>query len=170
MERCMQMDTKQQDTAGMRHRIVDIYEYMPVLIDILQSGKEVNLTVTGSSMAPFLGHLRDTLIISPVTEPFQRGDMVFFQRSSGAYVMHRIHHINKKGELFIVGDAQQDIEGPIQPQQVFGVIKKVIRKGKLIQKGDPLRNFFEKVWIRIVPLRPLCVHAATLLWKIRGKG
>lgn len=82
----MQMDTKQQDTAGMRHRIVDIYEYMPVLIDILQSGKEVNLTVTGSSMAPFLGHLRDTLIISPVTEPFQRGDMVFFQRSSGAYV------------------------------------------------------------------------------------
>ena len=56
----MQMDTKQQDTAGMRHRIVDIYEYMPVLIDILQSGKEVNLTVTGSSMAPFLGHLRDT--------------------------------------------------------------------------------------------------------------
>ena len=54
------MDTKQQDTAGMRHRIVDIYEYMPVLIDILQSGKEVNLTVTGSSMAPFLGHLRDT--------------------------------------------------------------------------------------------------------------
>lgn len=33
--------------------------------------------------------------------------------------MHRIHHINKEGKLFIIGDAQVDMEGPIDKEQVL---------------------------------------------------
>lgn len=135
-------------------RTVNIYEYMPVLIDIVNQGKEANLIITGSSMTPFLCHHRDTIIISKPNAPFKRGDMVFYTRKSGQYVMHRIHHIDKDGNLFIVGDAQTDIEGPVYPDQVFGIIHKAIRKGKLIQKGDFWWDFFEKVWIRLVPIRP----------------
>lgn len=135
-------------------RTVNIYEYMPVLIDIINQGKEANLVITGSSMTPFLCHHRDTIIISKPNAPFKRGDMVFYTRKSGQYVMHRIHHIDKNGDLFIVGDAQTEIEGPIHPDQVFGIIHKVIRKGKVITKGDFWWDFFEKVWISVVPLRP----------------
>lgn len=138
-------------------REVDIHQYLPVLIDIIKTGKDVNLLVSGSSMSPFLCHHRDTIVISKPDGVFFRGEMVFYIRNSGQYVMHRIHHIDKQGNLFIIGDAQTKIEGPILPSQVFGVIHKVIRKGKLIQKDDFWWDFFEKVWIRIVPLRPFIV-------------
>lgn len=141
----------------VRIREVDIHQYLPVLIDIIKTGKDVNLLISGSSMSPFLCHHRDTIVISKPDGAFFRGEMVFYIRNSGQYVMHRIHHIDKQGNLFIVGDAQTEIEGPILPSQVFGVIHKVIRKGKLIQKGDFWWDFFEKVWIRIVPLRPFIV-------------
>ena len=135
-------------------RKVDNDLYIPILKDIIQTGKDVNLLISGSSMSPFLCHLRDTIIISKPEGHFQRGDMVFYQRDNGQYVMHRIHHIDNDGMLYIVGDAQVQIEGPVRPDQVFGVIHKVIRKGQLLQKGDFWWDFFEKIWIRIVPLRP----------------
>lgn len=144
-------------------REVDINEYLPVLIDIINEGKDVNLLISGSSMAPFLCHKRDTIIISKPDDHFYKGQMVFFTRDSGQYVMHRIHHIDKKGNLFIVGDNQTDIEGPVRKDQVFGVIHKVIRKGKLLKKGDFWWDFFEKVWIRIIPLRRYCVKLYDLL-------
>ena len=45
----MAMETKSQDRKipeVTRRRIVDIHTYLPVLIDIIKSGKEVSVTVT----------------------------------------------------------------------------------------------------------------------------
>lgn len=137
-----------------QQRFIDIHEYLPVLIELLNEGREVNLLVSGSSMTPFLADGRDTIIISPPDAPFRRGDMVFYQRSNGDYIMHRIYYIDGNGALYIVGDGQTQIEGPVKPQQVFGIIRKVIRKGKLIDHTDFWWFFFEKLWIRMVPLRP----------------
>lgn len=136
-------------------RAVDIQEYMPVLIGLLAEGREVNMLVSGNSMRPFLADKRDTIIISPPDGSFSRGDMVFYRRENGQYIMHRVHHIGPDGGLYMVGDAQVYIEGPISREQVFGVVRKVIRKGKLVDQRDPGWAFFEKVWIRMVPLRPL---------------
>ncbi len=168
----MGINTEQTKTTQIpevtRRRIVDIHTYLPVLIDIIKSGKDVSVTVTGSSMAPFLAHLRDSIIVSPPLRQFHRGDMVFFQRQDGSYVMHRIHHL-KEGKLYLVGDNQTEIEGPIDPEQVFGIVRKVIRNGKLLQKGDFWWDFFEKAWIRIVPLRPAAVKAVSIVYKLRNR-
>ncbi len=168
----MGINTEQTKTIQIpevpRRRIVDIHTYLPVLIDIIKSGKDVSVTVTGSSMAPFLAHLRDSIIVSPPPRQFHRGDMVFFQRQDGSYVMHRIHHL-KEGKLYLVGDNQTEIEGPIDPEQVFGIVRKVIRNGKLLQKGDFWWDFFEKAWIRIVPLRPAAVKAVSIVYKLRNR-
>ena len=135
-------------------RMIDNDAYFPVLIELIEQGRSVPVLISGSSMSPFLIHCRDTVIVSKPDRPFKKGDMVFYQRTNGRYVMHRIHHINSKGELFLIGDAQTEIEGPIQPQQVFGAIHKVIRKGKTLEPGNFWWWFFEKVWIRMFPLRP----------------
>lgn len=135
-------------------KIVDINEYMPVLIDLVNQGKDVRFIVTGSSMNPFLIHERDSVIISKPVEPFKKGDIVFFQRKDGHYVMHRIHHI-KKGQLYIIGDNQTEMEGPIDPSQVFGIIHTVYRKGQKITEGDFWWVFFQKVWLHIIPFRHL---------------
>lgn len=168
----MGINTEQTKTTQIpevtRRRIVDIHTYLPVLIDIIKSGKDVSVTVTGSSMAPFLAHLRDSIIVSPPPRQFHRGDMVFFQRQDSSYVMHRIHHL-KEGKLYLVGDNQTEIEGPIDPEQVFGIVRKVIRNGKLLQKGDFWWVFFEKAWIRIVPLRSAAVKAVSIVYKLRNR-
>lgn len=168
----MGINTEQTKTTQIpevtRRRIVDIHTYLPVLIDIIKSGKDVSVTVTGSSMAPFLAHLRDSIIVSPPPRQFHRCDMVFFQRQDSSYVMHRIHHL-KEGKLYLVGDNQTEIEGPIDPEQVFGIVRKVIRNGKLLQKGDFWWDFFEKAWIRIVPLRSAAVKAVSIVYKLRNR-
>lgn len=153
----MATDTAMAIEKTNKIREVDIHEYLPVLIDIINTGKDVSLLISGNSMTPFLCHQRDTIIISKPDGHFYKGQMVFYIRKNGQYVMHRIHHIDENGHLYIVGDAQEMIEGPINKEQVFGVIHKVIRKGRIIEKGDFWWDFFEKVWIRIVPLRKYLV-------------
>ena len=64
-----------------------------------------------------------------------------------------IHHIDKEGKLFIIGDAQIDMEGPIDKEQVFAIITKVKRKGKWIAPGDFWWEFFEHVWLHLIPFR-----------------
>lgn len=88
--------------------------------------------------------------------PLKKGDMVFYQRVDGQYVMHRIYKVKDK-EFYMVGDAQTEIEGPLCDKQIFARITKIRRKGKLIQPRDFWWWFFAKVWIRLVPIRPLII-------------
>lgn len=145
-------------------RIVDVHAYMPVLCELLAQGKEVSLTITGNSMAPFMAHGRDEILITPPDGNWQKGDMAFFKRANGQYVMHRICRVTARGDCFFIGDAQQMIEGPIRPEQIFGKIISVKRKGKWIGPGDFWWEFFEHVWLNIIPLRPVCRKIYSILW------
>ena len=71
--------------------IVDNQEYMKVVRSILEEGKEVPLVVTGNSMMPFLIDRRDQVLIKRIERPLKKGDIAFFQRENGQYIMHRIH-------------------------------------------------------------------------------
>lgn len=136
----------------MQIKQVDTREYVSVLRDIAEEGKVVSMLIAGSSMAPFLCHNRDYIYFTkPDREP-RRGDMVFYQRDSGQYVMHRVYKVKPDG-FYMVGDGQTQIEGPLRRNQIFALITQVKRKGKLICPGDFWWEFFEHVWIRIVPLR-----------------
>ena len=152
-----------------KRKIVDIDTYMPVLRDILSQGKEVSLTITGNSMSPFLIHERDEILISPPDGKWKKGDMAFFVRDNGQYVMHRICKVDKNGDCYFVGDAQQLIEGPIKPCQIFGKITKVKRKDKWIDEHDFWWQFFEKVWIRLIPFRGLLREIYVILWRLSRK-
>lgn len=140
---------------------------MPVLRELLSQGRQVPLVITGNSMSPFLVHERDEILISPPDRAWQKGDMAFFQRRDGHYVMHRIVKVNAKGECFFVGDGQRMIEGPIEQEQIFGKIVSVKRKGKWIGPGNFWWEFFEHVWLNVIFLRPLLCKLYSLLtfWK-----
>lgn len=122
-------------------RKVDTYEYMKVVQELLEEGRDVPLVITGNSMSPFLIHGRDQILISKINRPLKRGDMAFFRRTTGQYIMHRIRYIRKdrkdgKEKYYFVGDAQNVTEGPVEREQIFGVIDTVCRKGKYLKKGD----------------------------------
>ena len=148
----------------MVERVVDTNEYVSVLREIAESGKVVSLRISGGSMTPFLAHGRDYIYFTKPDRELRRGDMVFYQRQNGQYVMHRIYKKKADG-YYIVGDAQADIEGPIAESQIFARIVKVKRKDRLLQPGDFWWEFFEHVWIRIVPLRMPIVRLYTAVVK-----
>ena len=134
--------------------VIDTREYVGALRSIVEEGREASMMIVGSSMSPFLIHKRDVIVFSAPDSPLKRGDMVFYLRDSGRYVMHRIYKVRKDG-YYLVGDAQREIEGPIRRDQIFARITKVRRKDKWLQAGDFWWEFFARVWIRIIPLRPL---------------
>ena len=112
------------------------------------------LVVTGNSMSPFLIHGRDTVYLSRLRDPIKKGQILLYRRNNGQYVLHRVYQV-KTESLVMVGDAQTEPEPGIRPDQVLAVVCSAKRKGKKQAPGCLWWEFFEKVWIRMVPLRPL---------------
>lgn len=139
-------------------RVVDTAAYVEMLRGLTKEGHEVSMLVSGSSMSPFLIHLRDTIYFKKPDRPLRAGDMVFYRRDSGQYVMHRILRV--RGDVYdIVGDAQTQVERGVRRDQIFGLITRVTRKGKMIGPGDFWWTFFARVWTKVIPLRPLAARA-----------
>ena len=135
-------------------REVDTQEYVTMLRELVEEGHQVNLLISGSSMSPFLIHHRDTIYFQKPHRELKAGDMVFYRRVNGKYVMHRILKIRPEG-FYMIGDGQTEVEGPLQREQIFGLVTAVKRKGRLIRPGDFWWEFFARVWLRIIPLRGL---------------
>ena len=146
----------------MIERVVDTNEYVTVLRELAEEGRVVSMLIAGSSMSPFLCHNRDYIYFTKPDRELRRGDMVFYQRDTGQYVMHRIYKRKKEG-YYMVGDAQTQIEGPLRRDQIFARIIKVKRKGRIIEPGNFWWEFFEHVWIRIIPLRKV-IEKLYSLW------
>ncbi len=95
-------------------RRIDTFEYISVLRELAESGHEVCVKVSGHSMYPFLHSGRDTAFFKKPDRELRVGDIVFYQRFNGQYILHRICKIDDSG-LYMLGDSQQRIEGPIAP-------------------------------------------------------
>lgn len=106
-----------------------------IILYKLSCGEKVALTVTGNSMLPFLADGRDRVILQKIEKLPKKGDIVFYRRKNGAYVLHRV--VKRRGELFYFsGDAQLRVEGPVGKGQLLAVCKEVERDGKTIKSGD----------------------------------
>ena len=143
-------------------RKVDTTEYLSMLRGLVEEGRTVSLLVSGSSMSPFLCHERDFVYFQKPDRELARGDIVFYQRDSGQFVMHRICRVRKDAAgtvtYDLIGDNQSAVERGIRRDQIFGLITEVKRKGKMIRPGDFWWEFFAKVWVRIIPLRRMIAN------------
>ena len=152
----------------MVEKIVDINAYVSVLRELAEEGRVVSMQIAGSSMSPFLCHRRDYIYFTRPEEELKRGDMVFYQRDSGQYVMHRIWKVRPEG-YYMVGDAQTQIEGPLRREQIFARIVRVKRKGRILEPGDFWWEFFEHIWVRLIPARRLIVKSYSIISRVFAK-
>ena len=132
-------------------RVEEPQVLMPKLLALLEAAESVPLVISGNSMSPFLTHRRDTVYLSRVQRPLKKGDMILFRRDSGDYILHRILRM-ENGMYILIGDAQNWVE-PVRDDQVLALVTAVRRKDKLLKEGDFWWFFFEKIWIRMIPLR-----------------
>ena len=119
---------------------------------LLLEGKTIQLQPQGYSMYPMFIPDRDWAVIAPVSEKLHRGDVVLYRREGGILVLHRIYKIRSEG-LYLVGDNQTEIEGPLQPVWVRGVLTAFIRKGRYISIHHPVYRFISGVWLGVRPIR-----------------
>lgn len=147
-------------------RVVDTREYVGMLRGLVEEGHEVSMVIAGSSMSPFLIHQRDVICFRKPDRPLRAGDMVFYVRPSGQYVMHRILRVRPEG-YDIIGDAQTQVERGVAREQIFALITKVRRKGVWLKPGDFWWDFFERIWLRVIPLRPVVTKLYAL--RVRRK-
>ena len=134
-------------------KVLSPEELSPPLLSLLDETDCVPLVISGSSMTPFLVHGRDTVYLSKVWRSLRKGDMILYRRDSGSYILHRIYRVVENCYT-LVGDAQTELEYGIRQDQVLALVCAVRRKGKLLKPGSFWWDFFQHVWIRMVPLRP----------------
>ena len=156
-------------------KMVDTGELVTMLRELTEEGHEVSMQISGNSMSPFLEHARDRICFQKPQKTLKTGDMVFYQRKNGQYVMHRIRKIRPEG-YYLIGDGQTQTEGPVRPEQIFAVVTKVQRKGKWIGPGAFWWEFFARVWLHMIPVRRMlmsgyaCLHHLFARQKNRQAG
>ena len=118
------------------------------------------LVVSGSSMVPFLRHRQDTVYLSRLTRPASKDDNLLYRRDNGVYVLHRVWKTGRAG-FAMVGDAQAEPEPGIRPDQIIAIVTSAVCGRKQQASGSLRWEFYEKIWIRAVPLRPFLHRCST---------
>jgi signal peptidase len=123
------------------------------IITLLEQGKIVQIRPKGYSMYPMLIPNRDSIILKRAEQgTLKRGDVVLYRREEGILVLHRIWKMNTDG-IFLVGDNQELLEGPLRKDQIKGILVAFIRKGKKISVNNPFYLLYSRVWLMPLPLR-----------------
>jgi len=134
--------------------------------EIIEQDGHVWITVTGMSMYPFLKDGRDSVELSKATfGNIRKGDIVLIRRANGAFVLHRVLK-KEKNCFYIIGDAQQWVEGPLIPEQLQSVVTRIKRRKRVIRCDNPLLKVCVLVWIIFIPIRYKIFRVARLVKKL----
>lgn len=128
----------------MRERKIQLNDAMPLILEKLRAGHDVTFLPRGTSMLPFLCDGRDTVTLTLPNERLKKYDVALYQRKNGQYVLHRVVRV---GETYtFIGDNQFVYEKGIYPDQIIGVCKSFVRKGKIITAKSPLWRGYAVFW------------------------
>ncbi len=121
---------------------------------LLAEGRSIQIYPRGYSMYPLFVPGRDQAVIAPAeVKKLKRGDVVLYRREGGILVLHRIWKRTAEG-FYMVGDNQSETEGPLRPEQIKGILCRVVRRGKSFSVKNPLYILSAALWLRLRPLRP----------------
>ena len=146
----------------MDKKRVKLSEMLPVIEETLAAGGTVKLPITGTSMLPLLRSGRDTVTLTAVTSPLKKYDLPLYRRKDGAFVLHRVIHVNADGTYTMCGDNQWVKEPNIHEEQCIGVVCAITRNGKTVSVHNTTYKLYTRVWHLLLPVRKYFV-------KLRGK-
>ena len=152
----------------MDEQRIPLTELLPVIREVLAMGGEFSLMPRGKSMRPYLREGRDSIILSAITEPPKRGDILLYVRDTGVPVLHRVIRVDADGTLSMRGDNQYFIESGIRREQCVAIMKRFYKKGRE-KKVDAFPSRLYRAWrtTTYLPRRVFfaVVRRAKRLWK-----
>ncbi len=134
-------------------------------IQLLEEGNTIQVKPQGYSMYPMFLPGRDSAVLAKADpDRLKRGDVVLYRRASGILVLHRIWKVTKEG-VYLIGDNQSSIEGPLKKEQIKGILVSFLRKGRMISVRNPVYLLISRSWLCLRPLRDVIKRAGAGLWK-----
>nr|MBQ5811050.1 S24/S26 family peptidase [Clostridia bacterium] len=97
---------------------VEIDELLPLIEEVVSSGGTFRFYPRGISMQPMLYQGRDSVVLGKADD-ISLGDVVFYQRDDGSFVLHRI--VGRHGGAYVMcGDHQGNgVEYGIGREQIL---------------------------------------------------
>ncbi len=148
--------------------LIPARELMPLIGAALERDQRVRLTVTGSSMFPFI-RSGDVVELEPLNGLPELGDVVLARCPAGPAgercVLHRV--VGKNGEAFFLrGDAQRDCDGPFFPGDLLAKGAARFRRGRGRRLDRGLWRRLGLTWNRLAPVN---VWLFQLLRRLAGQ-
>lgn len=145
---------------------VNMAELYPLMKEVLEAGGSFKLTITGSSMFPFILGGRDQVTLSPLPETLKKNDLPLYRRRDGSFVLHRIVRCEKDGTYTCCGDHQWTLEPGLRHDQMIAIATAYVRKGRELTNQNILYRIYRTVWTWIIPLRPY-IFKLLSIWRSR---
>ena len=98
----------------------------------------------------------------------KRGDVVLYRREAGILVLHRIWKVKREG-IYLLGDNQTAIEGPLKREQIKGILISFLRKERMISSHNPVYWLLSRVWLFLRPSRTIIKKTAGFVCRNRIK-
>jgi hypothetical protein len=116
-------------------------------------------------MLPMLRNRQDSVILVPPNSPCT-GDVIFYRRSNGKFVLHRIIALQGK-DYFCCGDNQAEREF-VSRRQVIAVVDEFMRKGKRYTRDHFGYRVYVALWVKFFFLRSPYIKLRRLISGLRG--
>ena len=134
---------------------------------LLQDGNSIQIKPRGYSMYPVLVPERDEAVIEPLKDKcLKRGDVALYRRTEGQtqgiLVLHRVWKVTDEG-IYMVGDNQKEVEGPLSPEQFLGIMAGMYRKEKYVSCTHIGYRLITGGWLLLRPMRPIISGAAAAI-------
>ena len=127
--------------------------------ELLRKGTPVGFYPQGNSMHPTIVQGRDSVIVEPLGDRKpKRGDVLLFRRPKdapkypGMLVLHRVHRVKSEG-IYMVGDNEKQVEGPLDRKCFLGIMTQLNRKGKVISSRNLFYRLLTRMWLFMRPVR-----------------
>ena len=156
------MNDSNDKSVSSTHFSIDIEQ-------LLAEGKTIKIKPQGYSMYPLFVPGRDEACIEHTDfSSLKRGDVILYRRDKSILVLHRIWKITDNS-LYMVGDNQTEIEGPLRADQLRGKLTGFVRNGKFVDVKNPIYRFLSGLWLFLRPMRPCAWKLNACVRKLRYK-
>lgn len=137
--------------------------------EILDKGGTYTGLTMGTSMWPLIRQHRDNIIVVRPDSRLKKYDVPVYITSDGRYIMHRIIEVHDD-HYIIMGDNLLKREY-VTDDMICGKLVGFYRKGKkyIDCENDKLYKLYSKVWVALIPVRPVIVHTHNFLGRIKRK-
>ena len=141
-----------------------VHDLIPLMEESFSNNLMFEMPVNGTSMLPFLHNGDYVLLQNAKTSKLKKRDVVFYQRTNGQYVLHRIYKM-KKDHYIMLGDNQLHKE----------ILDKNLVLAKMIsyshnKKTISIRSFKYRLYSLIWNIYPLKYLILKVKWSLLRKN